>query len=81
MIRVLIILDAMAHEHIAGSKKLEEIKHIGSQLASALQHMHAKGVLHGDLKPLNVMRVAGKWKLIDFDAAVPLQNRSKQRGF
>lgn len=25
-----------------------------------------------DLKPLKVMRVGGKWKLIDFDAAVPL---------
>ena len=32
-------------------------------------HMHEKGFIHGDLKPLNIMRVAAKMKLIDLDSA------------
>ena len=31
--------------------------------------MHEKGVLHADLKTLNIVRTAGQWKLIDLDAA------------
>ena len=31
--------------------------------------MHEKGFIHGDLKPLNIMRVAAKMKLIDLDRA------------
>ena len=31
--------------------------------------MHEKGFIHGDLKPLNIMRVAAKMKLIDLDSA------------
>ena len=34
-------------------------------LATALQHMHACGLVHGDVKPRNVVRIAGVWKLID----------------
>lgn len=38
-------------------------------MAEALQHMHQKGVLHGDVKPLNIMRCDGRVKLIDLDAS------------
>ena len=31
--------------------------------------MHEKGFIHGDLKPLNIMRSAAKMKLIDLDSA------------
>ena len=31
--------------------------------------MHENGFIHGDLKPLNIMRVAAKMKLIDLDSA------------
>ena len=40
------------------------------QVASALSHMHRRGVFHGDLKPSNVMlSKAGEVKLIDFGTA------------
>ena len=31
-----------------------------------------QGIIHGDLKPLNAVRVRDKWKLIDLDAAAHL---------
>jgi serine/threonine-protein kinase len=40
------------------------------QVASALTHMHRRGVYHGDLKPSNIMlNKTGQVKLIDFGTA------------
>ena len=40
------------------------------QVASALTHMHRRGVFHGDLKPANIMLSKnGQLKLIDFGTA------------
>jgi len=40
------------------------------QVASALAHMHRRGVYHGDLKPSNIMLCkTGRVKLIDFGTA------------
>ncbi len=40
------------------------------QVASALTHMHRRGVYHGDLKPANIMLAKnGQVKLIDFGTA------------
>jgi serine/threonine protein kinase len=42
-------------------------------VARCLQHMHKAGKVHGDLKPLNVVRsYKGDFQLIDFDATVEL---------
>eukprot|EP01036_Dinobryon_divergens_P035886 gene35886-46585_t len=38
----------------------------------ALDHMHSKGFIHGDVKPLNIMRINGHFKLIDLDATVSI---------
>jgi serine/threonine-protein kinase len=41
-----------------------------NQVASALTHMHRRGVYHGDLKPSNIMlSKSGQVKLIDFGTA------------
>ena len=41
-----------------------------NQVASALAHMHRRGVFHGDLKPSNIMlSKSGQVKLIDFGTA------------
>jgi serine/threonine-protein kinase len=41
-----------------------------NQVASALSHMHRRGVFHGDLKPSNIMlSKTGQVKLIDFGTA------------
>ena len=36
------------------------------QICRALAYIHSRGVLHGDLKPSNVLVVAGQVKLLDF---------------
>jgi serine/threonine-protein kinase len=49
------------------------------QVASALVHMHRRGVYHGDLKPSNIMLSKdGKVKLIDFGTAW-LKGQEKNR--
>ena len=49
------------------------------QVASALAHMHRRGVFHGDLKPSNIMlSKTGQVKLIDFGTAW-IRNREKNR--
>lgn len=59
----------IAHEHIAG-RDWDNIRLITKQLAEALEHMHSKGTIHGDIKPLNIMRMDNHYKLIDLDASV-----------
>lgn len=49
------------------------------QVASALTHMHRRGVFHGDLKPSNIMLSKnGQVKLIDFGTAW-IKSRDKNR--
>ena len=45
------------------------MRKIAADLARALDHLHANGRIHADLKPLNAVRVASTWQLIDFDVA------------
>jgi serine/threonine protein kinase len=56
-------------EHIAG-RDWDAIRNIAVQMIKALGHVHEKGLIHGDFKPLNLMRIGDKIKLIDFDASV-----------
>lgn len=58
---------AMKQERWAGRHK-DKIVVVCRQIAKATEHLHSKGFIHGDLKPLNICRVDTDWKLIDFDA-------------
>jgi eukaryotic-like serine/threonine-protein kinase len=50
--------------------ELGQLVLIFNQVASALAHMHRRGVYHGDLKPSNIMlSKSGRVKLIDFGTA------------
>src|SRR5271157_5542847 len=50
--------------------ELGQLVLIFGKVASALAHMHRRGVFHGDMKPLNVMlSKSGQVKLIDFGTA------------
>lgn len=53
-----------------------------NQVASALTHMHRRGVYHGDLKPSNIMlSKSGQVKLIDFGTAwVRGQEKNRVQG-
>ena len=54
---------ALKQERWAG-KNMEEVRHVFIQLVKCVDHMHERGALHADIKPLNIVRSAGRWKLI-----------------
>jgi serine/threonine protein kinase len=60
-------------EHLCG-RDWDAIKLICVQLCKCLEHMHACHVVHGDIKPLNVVRVSGRMLIIDLDASTPLSH-------
>jgi len=44
-----------------------EKKFIVNSISHGLEYLHRHGFVHGDLKPANVVRFQGKWKLVDFN--------------
>src|SRR5579859_894090 len=53
-----------------GSLPLEKVLRYSSQISSALAHAHEKGVIHGDLKPSNIIVTPqGDAKILDFGLA------------
>ncbi len=53
-----------------GGMPLHSAIRYGTQVADALGHAHAHGIVHGDLKPANVMvTVGGEAKIVDFGLA------------
>jgi serine/threonine protein kinase len=53
-----------------GMLSQQEVCALGIQLGRALEAAHARGILHRDIKPGNVLRSAGGlWKLADFGVA------------
>jgi tetratricopeptide (TPR) repeat protein len=43
-------------------------------LLDGLAYCHARGLVHRDLKPGNVLRSEGRWKLADFGLAAPIDD-------
>ncbi len=58
-------------EFLLSADHVEAVCRIGEQLARALEHAHARGVLHRDVKPANVLvNRFGRPLLADFNLAV-----------
>ncbi len=61
----------LAAEMNAGPMDPRRIAAIGEQIASALSHSHAAGIVHRDVKPTNILLAAdGSVRLADFGIAV-----------
>ena len=59
----------LSQENVAG-KDWEAIKRMAADILRCVDHLHRHFVIHGDLKPLNIMRNnKGKLILIDLDAS------------
>ncbi len=56
------------------SLAISEVNALVKNLASALQYLHEKGIVHRDVKPNNIMQVNGQWKLTDFGISRILNN-------
>ena len=66
-------LDKIIRSERFAGHSVDKARVVLSDLARALHHMHADArMVHGDVKPRNVVRIGGVWKLIDLDAAAPI---------
>ena len=66
---------AIAHARMS----LPQARRVAGALAACVAHLHERGLIHGDLKPLNAVRCGRAWKLIDLDAATPVDSSDPGR--
>lgn len=69
-------MPAVAHEslrqrldRLGGQLELGEVIAIGRQVADALDHAHAAGIVHRDIKPENILLAGGRAWVADFGVA------------
>ena len=71
--------DVVVHESAAPEWRAEAAR-VCAEIAGALATLHGAGLMHGDVKPRNVLRVGVRYRLIDFDAAAPIGSLRSSSG-
>ena len=61
--------ETLAERLVRGRLPVAEAVEYAVQILDALHHAHRRGIVHGDLKPSNVMVASGGIKLLDFGLA------------
>ena len=64
-----LVLEYIEGSPLRGPRPLTDALSLASQVASALEAAHAKGILHRDLKPGNILVTGNGAKLLDFGLA------------
>lgn len=62
----------LAHVLLHERSDAERARFTARRLLDCLGRLHASGLVHGDVKPLNCVRLGDEWRLIDLDASAPL---------
>jgi serine/threonine protein kinase/DNA-directed RNA polymerase specialized sigma24 family protein len=61
--------------------RLDEVLTIARHLLSALEHLHGKGgLVHCDVKPANILRIDGFWRLADMSILIRRNRLAGRRG-
>jgi len=63
---------ALKHDRVVTRPLLAKL--IAADLASAISHVHSRGRIHADIKPLNILREGEEWKLADLDVSCIIGN-------
>jgi len=65
------LAEVIQSERLA-DESIDVLRQVGSRICAAIHGLHQMGVVHGDLKPRNIVREgANTWKLIDLDMSFP----------
>jgi serine/threonine protein kinase len=64
-----LVMEYVEGPTLRGPIAADKATRLAIELASAIEAAHAKGILHGDLKPGNVIVAHGTAKLLDFGVA------------
>jgi len=64
-----------ARQEEGGSMSEDTVRHISRNFVFACAVLHAKGLVHLDIKPENIMRCGATWKLIDVDGCTAINSK------